>query len=195
MAGKVESVEPHTLRGCIKHDAVLRRVPDVFHAVNSLLGVYRPGVGAESRMMQANRARSLAAVALLGLASLAQAYEVNDQLSVGLTLFGSAQYGSFDNNVGDDDKAIGSQWGTAGGGDLELGFAPTANDELYARGRYVRGNGLNDQWAGGLAPWATDLHDDHIDITADLQYMKDALRDGGPDRKAWIPGLRLVMSF
>ena len=128
-----------------------------------------------SRTMGANRARSLAAAALLGLASLAQAHEVNDQLSVGLTLFGSAQYGHFDNNIGDDDEAIGSQWGTAGGADLEVGFAPTVNNDLYARGRYVRGNGLNDQWVGGLAPWGTDLHDDHVDINdSGRSYLLEA---------------------
>jgi hypothetical protein len=34
-----------------------------------------------------------------------------------------------------------------------------------------------------------------LSLTADLQYMKDSLRDGAPERKAWIPGLRPVVSF
>lgn len=33
-----------------------------------------------------------------------------------------------------------------------------------------------------------------MDITADIQYMKDDLQ-GASSRKAWIPGLRFVASF
>jgi porin len=125
--------------------------------------------------MKPTRTRSISAIALLGLSSLAHGYDVNDQLSGSATLFGSAQYGSFDHNVDEDGNTIGSQWGTAGGVDLEVDFVPTANDELYARGRYAKGNGLNNDWAGGLAPWGTDLHDDLTDINgSNRDYLLEA---------------------
>ena len=122
----------------------------------------------------------LSAIALFGLSSLGlsaptHAYQLNDQLAMGATLFGSSQYGSFDNNVDEDGKTQGSQWGNAGGVDLEVDFTPTDHNELYARGRYVRGNGLNDTWNGGLAPWGTDLHDDHVDINhSGRDYLLEA---------------------
>jgi len=120
-------------------------------------------------------ARLLSVLAVLLPSSLLHAYDLSDQLSVGATLFGAAQYGSFDNNVREDGSTTGSQWGSAGGIDLELNFAPTANDDLYARGRYVAGNGLNDKWTGGLAPWGTDLHDDHMHINdSSRSYLLEA---------------------
>ena len=36
---------------------------------------------------------------------------------------------------------------------------------------------------------------DCLDLTADLQYMQDHLRDGQPKRSAWIQGLRIVATF
>lgn len=121
--------------------------------------------------------KSVAAITLIiTLANpAASAKEVNEHLAVGVGLFGIYQYGDFTNNLDDDGKPINSQGEGAAGLDLDIHYTPTPDDELYARVRFVTGNGLNDIWYGGLAPFSSDLEDDVKDINGGSRdYLLEA---------------------
>ncbi len=116
-------------------------------------------------MQPGNQPRPLLVAAiLLFFSTSAPGHDRDHRLSLGATLFAGIQHGDFRNNLDEEGEPLCDKWGTVGGMDIEVSFTATEKDDLYFRGRFVAGNGLNDQWAGGLAPWATDLHDDHIDI-------------------------------
>lgn len=103
------------------------------------------------------------------------AIEVNDKLAIGASIFGIYQYGDFSNNHDDDGKEINSQGESSAGVDLDIDYLPTPDDELYARLRFVTGNGLNDIWHGGLAPFSSDLEDDVKDINgSNRDYLLEA---------------------
>jgi porin len=84
------------------------------------------------------------------------AYEINDKLSIGGIIAGAYQYQAVDD---DEDKGRG-----AVPFQLEINFTPDDNNEFFAKFGFAAGNGLNDQTAFNLAPWAADLEDDYKDI-------------------------------
>ena len=121
--------------------------------------------------------RSVVAIAMVVTLATPVAFtkEVSDKLAVGASVFGLYQYGDFTNNLGDDGKEIDSQGEGAVGLDLDIDYTPTPDDELYARLRFVTGNGLNDIWFGGLAPFSSDLEDDVKDINgSNRDYILEA---------------------
>ncbi len=108
------------------------------------------------------RLRVLAGLVGMHLAayfSLANAYDVNDKLSITGLVAGAAQYQFLERDDGGEDE---------GGGALvfqpRVDFRPTPRDQVYAKLGFAAGNGLNDDTPFALAPWSADLEDDVKDI-------------------------------
>jgi len=96
---------------------------------------------------------------LMVLGTPAQAYDVNEQFSIGGVIAGSLQCQRLSEKAGADnecDSALPLQ--------PEISFRPTDSDELFVKTGFANGNGLNDKSPFVLAPWAADLHDDVKDI-------------------------------
>lgn len=106
-----------------------------------------------------HRATRLSGAAALLLPMMAQAYDVDETLSIGGVLAGAYQYQFLDRGDGREDE---------GGGAVpfqpELSFRPTQRDELFVKLGFAAGNGLNDKTSFTLGPWAADLQDDVKDI-------------------------------
>lgn len=108
------------------------------------------------------RLRALASflgIHLLTFFSPANAYDINDKLSVTGIIAGATQYQFLKTDDGGQDE---------GGGALvfqpRIDFRPTPRDKLFAKLGFAAGNGLNDKTPFALAPWSADLQDDVKDI-------------------------------
>ena len=106
------------------------------------------------------------AVAWLVAAAPTAAYDVNDNLSLGVTL---AAVGQCQNVSGDDtaDSCRGAM-----PFQLEGAFRPAEGHELGFKLGFAAGNGLNAISPFALAPWAADLEDDVSNINGrDRDYL------------------------
>ncbi len=92
----------------------------------------------------------------LGIAVQGQAYDLNEQFSVGGIMAGAYQYQWVDD---DDNKGRGSVIFQP-----EMSFRPNDNNEFFAKFGFGAGNGLNGVTNFNLAPWAADQEDDYTDI-------------------------------
>ena len=96
---------------------------------------------------------------LMILTAPAPAFDVNDRFSIGGVVAGSLQCQRLAEKAGaanECDHAVPLQ--------PEFSFRPTGSDELFVKGGFAYGNGLNGKSPFELAPWAADLHDDVKDI-------------------------------
>jgi porin len=106
------------------------------------------------------------AVAWLAAAAPAAAYDVNENLSIGVTL---AAAGQCQSGPGDDAPdccrgAVPFQ--------LEGAFRPAEGHELGFKLGFAAGNGLNPVSPFVLAPWAADLEDDVKNLNGrDRDYL------------------------
>jgi hypothetical protein len=100
-------------------------------------------------------------LALVLQGASAEAYEVNDRLSISGILAGAYQYQVLGDTSLDYDNA--------GRGALpfqaEISYNPTPSNEVFVKLGFAAGNGLNDGTSPFyLAPWAATLEDDVKDI-------------------------------
>ena len=86
--------------------------------------------------------------------SPAQAYDVNESLSVGLVLAGAMQCQRPSGGGAADDECRG-----AAPVQPELSFRPSQDDELFFKLGFAAGNALNETSPFLLAPWAAYLKD------------------------------------
>ena len=89
----------------------------------------------------------------------ADAYDVNDKLSITGVVAGAVQYQFLERDDGGQDE---------GGGAIvfqpRVDFRPTPRDQLVAKLGFATGNGLNDETPFAVTPWSADLEDDVKDI-------------------------------
>lgn len=136
------------------------------------------------------------------------AYDVNDKLSVGGTLALAGQCQELSDTDADDKckRALPFQ--------PEVSFRPTEASEIFFKLGFADANGLNRNSPFVLSPWAADLNDDvkdinmthvaeayyrlvlddHLALTADIQYMNDHLKEED-NPKGFILGLRATAQF
>ena len=122
--------------------------------------------------------RSIAVLRILALclASLpARAWQVNDHLAVDTAMHSFVQYGNYSHAIDGDGKRLHDKTGAVGILDLATELRPAPTDELYARARFVKGNGLNKFEGEAHAPYGGDLHDDVKDINgSNRDYLLEA---------------------
>jgi len=98
---------------------------------------------------------SVITLALPMLATPVFAYDVNDQLSIGVVLAGTAQCQTVSDAPGASNTCE-----SAAVFQPELSYRPTAADEVFFKLGFAAGNGLNGVSPFTIAPWAADLEDD-----------------------------------
>ena len=98
-------------------------------------------------------------LAALLLPVAANAYEFNENLSIGGLLAPTMQCQSLSDAAGARDTC---RAGTPL--QVELSFRPTARDEVFVKLGFAAGNALNGYSPFALSPWAADLNDDLKDI-------------------------------
>jgi hypothetical protein len=88
-------------------------------------------------------------------------YEINDKLSIGGVIAGIYQYQSIDDAPGYENEGRGLLVF-----EPEISYAPTENDELFAKFGFGAGNGLDGEGRSPfvLAPWGGNVQDDYKDI-------------------------------
>jgi porin len=101
-----------------------------------------------------------------------------------------ARYGRQSENVGVDYQAMASlglsvKGGLWGRSDDHAGFG-------YA---WLDGGNGDIETSHALEAYVSFALTPAVALTLDIQYMRDDLRDDQADRRAWIPGARLIASF
>jgi len=106
---------------------------------------------------------------LIATSVIAQAYDVNDKLTIDGSLTGVYQYGDYDVK-GMDNKDRG-----AAVFDLGINFHPSESDEFQVTTSFAAGNGLNGLNPLSLTLYADDLEDDLKNINGrDRDYLLEA---------------------
>lgn len=93
-----------------------------------------------------------------GLSGTVDGYDVNDDLSIGLTVSAAVQQLLLYNDIEYDET------GAAILAQPDVAWRPSASGEVYARLGFSEGNALNNSTPFHLAPWAADLEDNVTDI-------------------------------
>jgi hypothetical protein len=112
----------------------------------------------------------LALILALTAIGEADAYDINDKLSIGGLLAGAYQCQEVSGLEDSDNICRGALPFQA-----ELDYNPTEQDQLFVKFGFAAGNGLNEKSPFALAPWAADLEADVKDINGrDRSYLLEA---------------------
>jgi hypothetical protein len=116
------------------------------------------------------RGAPLALILALTVIGEADAYDINDKLSIGGLLAGAYQCQEVSGLEDSDNICRGALPFQA-----ELDYNPTEQDQLFVKFGFAAGNGLNEKSPFALAPWAADLETDVKDINGrDRSYLLEA---------------------
>lgn len=113
---------------------------------------------------------TLAAILALAATGSAQAYDVNDKLSINLLLAGAGQCQEVSGLEDEDNICRGAMPVQP-----ELSWTPTELDQVLVKFGFAAGDGLNQKSPFALAPWAADLEADVKNINGrDRSYLLEA---------------------
>ena len=113
---------------------------------------------------------TFAAALALAMTGAAQAYDVNDKLSINLLLAGAGQCQEVSGLEDEDNICRGAMPVQP-----ELSWTPTELDQVLVKFGFAAGDGLNQKSPFALAPWAADLEADVKNINGrDRSYLLEA---------------------
>jgi len=102
--------------------------------------------------------------------SVLYALDLNDFISIEVTITGVSQYADFDNASSEDGSRIDDTIRSAASIDIGANFHPTENDEFQVTYSFAEGEAINGVEAFTLAPFADDLEEDLSDINGSGRY-------------------------
>jgi len=102
--------------------------------------------------------------------SVLYALDLNDFISIEVTITGVSQYADFDNVSSEDGSRIDDTIRGATSIDIGANFHPTENDEFQVTYSFAEGEAINGIEAFTLAPFADDLEEDLSDINGSGRY-------------------------